>query len=196
MASRKPYKKGIACIESFWDSNVERRLNVGPLLEIIASRNSSRFIHLTCNTQDELKFALKSIPAKAPFRILYFAFHGHPGTIELADGTSLSLDELATIMGRKFANWVIHFGTCGTIHTTPAVLRDFKRRTGAALLLGYTKNIDWVESAAMDLILFDWMLYSQKMGSMWSRVKDRYPGLVSLTGLAAFPSGRIGRQNG
>lgn len=190
MASRRPYKKGIACIESVWDSNVERRLNVGPILEIIASSNHSRFIHLTCNTQDELKFALKSIPTKAPFRILYFAFHGRPGTIDLADGTSLSLDELAAIMGRKFGKWVIHFGSCGTIHTSPAILREFKRRTGAALLLGYGKNIDWVESAAMDLILFDWMQNLKNMRSMWSRVKDRYPGLVSLTGLAAFPSGR------
>ena len=187
---RKSRKKGIACLESFWSSNVERRLNVGPLLEIIASKNSSRFIHLTCNTRDELKFALKSIPAKAPFRVLYLAFHGRPGMIRLADGTALSLDDLAAILGRKFSKWVIHFGACGTIHTTPAILRDFYRRTGAALLLGYTKNIDWVESAAMDLILFDWMLYSREVRSVWPRVKRRHPGLVSLTGLTAFPPGR------
>ena len=189
MPSRRPPKKGIACIESFWDTHVESRLSVAPLLQVIASSNRVRFIHLTCNTKGELEFALKSIPSRAPFKILYFAFHGSEGKIDLADGSSLSLPELASTMGRKFSSWVFHFGTCGTINTDSRELSRFMRGTGASLLLGYKKDVDWIDSAAMDLILFDWMQSYKNMRAMWSYLKGNYRGLMARTGLTVFPRG-------
>ena len=189
MPPQRRYRKGIACIESFWDSDVESRLSVAPLLQVIASNNDARFVHLTCNTKAELQFALKAIPSREPFQILYFAFHGRRGKIDLADGTSLTLPELAIAMGHKFSSWVLHFGTCGTIHTDSNVLDSFMQATDAVLLLGYKKNVDWIESAAMDLILFDWMQNYKNMRSMWSYLKRNYGGLMRRTGLAVYPRG-------
>jgi hypothetical protein len=184
--AKNRYLKDIACLESLWDTNVENKLTVAPLLELIASINYIRFTHLTCNTLDELEFNLRSLPSRRTYKILYLAFHGNPGEIQLGDDTVIPLEKLATMMGRKFAGWIIHFGTCGTLQAPRPRLRTFFRETRVAMLLGYRKDVDWIESAAMDLILLDWLQSYKSLPSMWKRVRGSYRDLIAATGLTVF----------
>jgi hypothetical protein len=65
------YYKNIACLESLWDADVENKLTVAPLLEVIAVMNRIHFSHLSCNTLGELQFNLRALPRKPSYRILY-----------------------------------------------------------------------------------------------------------------------------
>lgn len=176
----------IACLESTWYAGPGEAVSVAPLLEIVARLHGTRFFHATCNTAEELRFHLKALPRRRRFRMLYLAAHGSPGHIKLADETRLTLDELAGIMGRRFSGWIIHFGSCGTLDLPAKELARFRERTGALLLVGYGKSIDWTESAALDLIIFDWLQHIDDKGDLW-RVLSRYPDLIRLTGLIVYP---------
>ena len=181
------YKKNIACLESLWDDDVENKMTVTPLLELIASVNHIQFTHLTCNTPSELEFTLRMLPRRRSYRILYLAFHGNGGVIQLGDGTYVSMDELAGMMSERFAGWIVHFGACGTLGVPRACLADFYRQTKVAMMIGYCKDVNWVESAAMDLILFDWLQGYISLGAMWNRVRTTYRDLVRNTGLTVYP---------
>lgn len=180
-------ERHIACIESLWDDDTEQPLTVVPLLDLVAKVNGVHFSHFTCNTLEELKFSLGKMPRRANYRILYLAFHGSAGVIELGDKTCVSLEELSEIMGTRFKDWIVHFGTCGTIAAERTRLQKFISSTGVALLIGYKGKTDWVDSAAMDLIVLDWLENRKGWRTVWKRVRRDYRDLIRITGLMVFP---------
>src|SRR5574341_1322805 len=182
------YQKHLACLESLWDSDVENRLSVVPLLQLVADLNEVRFAHLTCNTLAEFRFNMALLPRRRRYKVLYLATHGNPGEVILADGTRLTLENLAETMKRRFATWIIHFGTCGTLATARSCLQAFLDQTGVAMLLGYKKDVDWAESAALDLIVLDKIQKYRDMRAMWSQLARSYRDLIRITGFRAFPA--------
>ena len=183
----KTKKKDIACLESLWDSDIEQPLTVAPILGVIAKRHHVRVSHLTCNTKEELEFSIKELPSRSSYRILYLAFHGMPGKIELGDGSIVTLEELAGLMETKFKGWVVHFGTCGTLSAGRKQLQRFLESTQTSLLIGYKGGVDWVDSAAMDLIVLDWLQEFKNLRALWNQIRIDYAGLIQLTGLTVFP---------
>lgn len=177
-------KRNIACLESLWDDTTEDRLNVVPMLEIISKLWGAKYSHLTCNTWGELEYNLNLL-RRRNYGILYLAFHGAPGSISLHDGTSVSFSELADIMGYNFSDWVIHFGSCSTLRSKTQ-LADFAEQTGAALVTGYTKQVSWIESTAVELLLFEKFQQHQSLKVAWRNVQKNYGDLVERTGLCAY----------
>jgi hypothetical protein len=159
---------------------------VVPILDVIVKNHDMRSVYLTCNTAAELEFNLGRLPRKRSYRILYLAFHGSMGEIHLADGTAVGLPYLAHLMGGRFTDWIVHFGSCGTIGADDEELEGFVRKAGVAAVMGYTKDVDWVESAAMDLILLSVMQKYVDMNALVRRIKRDYPGLVGRLGFTAY----------
>ena len=58
MGRVKSYAKHIACLESFWTVDIEKRLSVHPVLELLGKCNGIKSVILTCNTIHEFKFNL------------------------------------------------------------------------------------------------------------------------------------------
>ena len=48
---------------------------------------------------------------------------------------------------------VVHRGSCGTAGVHGRKLKNFLNRTGALAICGYTKEVDWLESAAFDALV-------------------------------------------
>jgi hypothetical protein len=187
MPRTKHYKKHIACLESLWDEKVENRLSIRPLLELMSSVQDIRYIYLSSNTLSEFEFNLASIRSRRNYQILYLGFHGTPGSLHLPDQSEITLEKLAKIMGKRFNNWIIHFGSCSTLNIEGSYLHQFIDATDTSILLGYIKDIDWIDSAAMDLILFDWLQEYKDMASFWNRIIRSYQSLVEMNGLRIFP---------
>ena len=185
MGRARSHKKNIACVESLWDGNIESRLSVVPLLELASKVDELKFAYLSCNTEQELKHNLKKLRRKRGYAILYLACHGRPGEIVL-DESSVDMEELAAIMGDGFTNWVIHFGTCATISVEPARISRFIAATQVSMVLGYKTDVDWIDSAALDLVLFDRLQEYRDMHRFWETFKRRYRDLIGVTGLRAF----------
>ena len=181
MASRK---RNIACLESMWDNRTENRLNVVPMLEVIARGWNAKFSHLTCNTREELKYNLNLL-CKRNYGILYFAFHGTPGFVKL-HGDKVSLAELSEMMNCRFSNWIIHFGTCGTIRK-PREVVEFVEKTNVALVTGFTKKVDWIESSAFELLMFQSFHLYKSPRIVCRSLLSKYPDLAKATGFKVFP---------
>src|SRR5262245_35053929 len=111
MAGSATHRKNIACLESLWNADLEQRLSVVPILELISRINRTRYTHLTCNTREELAYNLRKLRRGRGYRILYLSLHGKPGEV-LLDGGRTDLESLAMMMGTRFAGWAIHFGSC------------------------------------------------------------------------------------
>ena len=47
---------------------------------------------------------------------------------------------------------IIHFGSCGTLDIHGNRVRSFLQRTGALAVCGYKSEVDWMLSAAFEII--------------------------------------------
>jgi len=176
--------KHIACLEGLWHKNLLRPYSVRHVLRSAADLGDFRHIHLTCNTIAEFEYNLGLLRARRGFGILYLAFHGSPGHVELPSG-ELDLEQLGQMMRQGFRRWIIHFGTCSTIDVPQERLDSFLSVTGAAMVMGYQRDVDWVESASLDFLLFQAVQEYVDARHLWNKVAGRYPDLVHLTGLTA-----------
>ncbi|MCC7485136.1 MAG: hypothetical protein IT529_09090 [Burkholderiales bacterium] len=185
MARARDHRKHIACLESLWNSDIENRLSVVPILELVSRINRTRYTYLTCNTREELAYNLGKLGARRGYRILYLSLHGKPGELVL-DGARTDLETLAGMLGTRFSGWVVHFGSCSTINVPRARIGRFMAATKVATVLGYSTDVNWIASAALDLLLFDWFQYYDDTRRLWRDFRRQYAGLIRQTGLVAF----------
>jgi len=185
MSRTKSHKKNIACLESLWDKDIENRLSVSPILELVSKMDGVKYTYLTCSTIEEFKYNLTLLKRKRGYGILYLAFHGSPGKIILAKST-IEIETLATFMGKGFKDWIIHFGSCGTIGARKDRIKTFIKATDVSMVLGYKKDVDWIDSAALDLLILDWLQEYKDMNKFWRMLKRDYKDLISITALKAF----------
>lgn len=187
MAQTKNALKNIVCLESLWNDDVEARLSMHPVLDVIAKSYGVKVTYLSCNTHEEFEFNLKMIRRRRNAGVLYLAFHGASDCISLPDGNTLSFDKLAELMGQRFKNWVVHFGSCSTCNVDGNRLREFRQQTGVAAVTGYTENIDWIDAAALDMIVLRWLQEYKDMSAMRRRIEKDYTGLVERLGFVSSP---------
>ena len=181
----RDHRANIACLESLWNAELENRLSVTPILDLVSRINRTRYTHLTCNTREELAHNLGKLGRGRGYRLLYFSLHGKPGEIVLDAGRA-DLESLAGMMGTRFAGWAVHFGCCSTIAVPPRRIRNFMDATRVAMVSGYGKDVNWVATAALDLIFFDWFQYYGDMRLMWKTFSRSNRELIARTGLRAF----------
>ena len=129
--------------------------------------------------KSELEFFLdkwkkKSVNEKYP--ILYLAFHGDPGYIFLTHKEKYALAELADFLGDKCTGKIIYFGSCSTLNIDKRRINTFLKKTGAIAAIGYKKDIDWIQSAACDLFVFE-ALQSEILDS--KGIKKMYKKIIS-----------------
>ncbi len=183
----QPSVRAIVCLDTVWSQeDLEIDLSVRPLLDLIAKTQGVKRIHLCCNTYAEFAFNLHLVAQYAEYCHLYLSFHGNPGELALSDGTAVTLEELASEIGQEFAGWTFHFGSCGTLDVTAKRAQEFLAATGAEMAIGYTEAVNWIESAALDLLIMQGVQGHTSMAEFWQQFADRYPDLVAYTGLRAF----------
>jgi hypothetical protein len=159
-------KKGIYCIEGLWDhGNIQDQSTVLPILDLLEKRGYCNYIYHDCATKSELEYFLekwknKKIQEKYP--ILYLAFHGDPGFIFLTHEDKYSLAELADYLNGKSIGKIIYFGSCSTLNIDKRRINSFLIKTGAIATIGYKIDVDWIQSAACDLFVFE-ALQSDKL---------------------------------
>ena len=140
---------------------------------------------MTCNTLEELAFNLTVAPNKNGYSILYFAFHGFPGGIHLP-GVKVDIETIAAFMGKRYSNWVVHFGSCSTLKIKKRRILNFMEKTNILLATGFKRAVNWEEATVLDLLLFSSIQRYKNMRKFWIGFKKAYRPLVRLTGMEAF----------
>ena len=182
---KRGYRKNIACLESLWSKDIENRLTVVPILDLLMKRTGTKSVLLTCNTLEELAFNLEFIKGMRGYGILYLAFHGYPGGIHLPK-MAINLEILAKLMRKRFRNWIVFFGSCQTLSVRKDRIARFMSSTGVKMVIGYKMEVDWLDSSALDLLVLDWLQLYKNMPKFWARFRKIYKDLVRITGLRAF----------
>ena len=148
----------------------------------------AEFVHRDVGTEDELYHYLGKWAQRGygSYEVLYFAFHGVRGGIRVGRGT-VPLADLAEKLQGKAAGRLVYFGCCSVMRDRRAVA-EFQQQTGARAICGYTKDVDWIESAAFDLLLLSSLVSGRRIDARINHVRTRYPDLASTLGFESYPT--------
>ncbi len=166
------------------------------LCRCLLSPPSYDHIRYDVHTEEEFWFLLRRWTQKRFLHthpILYLGFHGNPGVIFLRNGKSspeIHLNEVRDELIGQCKGRVIVLGSCETMEATSWSPRRFCEVTPAAAICGYKRPIDWMTSAAMDLLLLSAMqrnaFTAAGIRAMSRSISRRAKGLRSHLGLRIF----------
>lgn len=180
--------KGVFCLEGAWERRLDDRTSVLPTLDMLERLSIARYVHRDVGTEEELYHYLSKWAQRGygSYEVLYFAFHGVRGGIRVGRGI-VPLADLAEKLQGKAAGRLVYFGCCDVMRDTAAV-EDFHKQTGAKAICGYTKNVEWVESSAFDLLLLNSLVSDQRIDARFNHLRSRYSDLTDALGFVSYPS--------
>jgi len=159
--SAPKHPKGIFCLEGDW-WGIKDQTTVEPALELLSKYYANTppvpspfYIHKDIGTIEEFEYYLKKwcLNKHSKYSILYLGFHGDPSVLYVGEKKKLTLDELELLLEGKCKNRFIHFGSCSTLLENGNKLNRFIRNTGVEGVCGYCRDVDWVTSAAFEILL-------------------------------------------
>jgi hypothetical protein len=145
---------GIYWLEGEWDSDLRKRESVLPILELLERLGQVKMIHRDVATIGEVERYLSVWAQKRydDYKVLYLTTHGDKGQLLWSRRQSSTLDDVAAALGGAAGGCYIYLGACLTLFDEKNVSR-FVDKTGAAAVLGYRRDVEWLESAAFEIIL-------------------------------------------
>jgi hypothetical protein len=172
--ARKIGKRGIFCLEGEWDRDLRSRRSVLPILVMLEAHGSTSHIHRDIGTRAELALYLEKFGQQRykHFGVLFLAFHGSRGHI-VVEGKDVSLEELAGMIGTSARGKVIYFGSCATLNVSSGRLAEFRRRTGAKFVAGYTRNVDMITTCAFEVALLDALGFYTRPGDAFNYLRTK-----------------------
>jgi hypothetical protein len=186
---------GVFCLEGSWaqNSDLTDRTSVEQQLRMLESAGRcGRVIHRDVATREEFDHYLKEWLKKkygptstgtVGYPLAYLAFHGTRGALRIGK-SELTLDDLSDLIGpAKAKDRILYFGSCSTMAATESELRGFCKKTGVKAIVGYTRPIDWLESAAFDCLLVPRLLDMKNMRSVFTSLRREHPKFVDRLGL-------------
>lgn len=178
MAARALRRNRVFCIEeSVWDDpkGLTDRTSVLPTLETLERmRTVSEFVHRHAVSHDEFKRYLvwRTDTARTrTYGTVYLAFHGTSEGLRVGN-KDVSLEELAELLG-KLPDGVVHLGSCSVLHDEDDA-RRFLQSTGARMISGYERSVDWLDSAALDTAWLGYVAWYSQVGQAARYLKERY----------------------
>jgi len=184
----------VFCLEeSVWDDDkgLTDQASVLPTLELLQRMGAvERFVHRHCYGFTEFEnYAEGRAPDRTTrsFGTVYFAFHGTREGLRVGEKT-LSLDRLAELVG-QLPGGVVHLGSCSVLKGDPEAAQRFLSKTGAALLSGYQRDVEWLDSAALDLAWLGYLTDYSRPGDSVRFFRQRYESVISHLNWECVPAG-------
>lgn len=176
--------RAIMGIETLWFENITLpRATIQPILEIVSQDSGVPYAYFSANTQEELKFSISKLEDTG---ILYLASHGRKGEFSLGNDY-ISLGELGILLKNKLTRRAVHLSSCETLNTDDKEIENFKIITKASLVSGYTKEVDWLESSAMDIIYLAYLQkYKNNLDKFVVDFTNDYSCLIDMNGLKIY----------
>ncbi len=121
-----------------------------------------------------------------------FALHGAPTRLHLSDAHTVGLAELGSWMGGRCEGKRLYFGSCSALRASDTTLAEFLRETKAAMICGFTKEIDWIESASFETVVLNNLVNGTRVDSVERLMKTaRWAPLAQHLGFrVVYPNGR------
>jgi len=181
-------KKGIYCLENMWSPSVKDKVSVLPILELMEKAGVCDHLYHKSATKEEFEFMLNKWKSKAvqnKFPILYFAFHGTKGALQITQkNQSYKLDELGALLENSCQGKVFFFASCETLNIDERHVQRFLNQTGAIAAIGYKMQVEWMKATAFELLVLnslqDDKFDSRGIENVKSKIMNDYGNLHSL----------------
>ena len=188
--------KNIFCLEGEWEKSLKGRSSILPTLEFLDQCYDVKYVFRKVAMKGDLYFYLnKAMRAEyKSYSIINLAFHGSSQEIEMASGENISLSEIGEDYKGVFEGKVIHFGSCSTLRTSKDNLYSFMEKTGALIVSGYTKKIDFIESSMFDIAYFSLLQRYDRLGYVNARLSKDYAGLYERLGFTMVHKNEVNAE--
>jgi hypothetical protein len=107
---------------------------------------------------------------------IYLAFHGTDRGLLVGD-RPLSLDVLAEMLG-DLPGAVVHLGSCSALRGNTDAARRFLRATGARMISGYERDVEWLDSATLDTAWLGHVASYVQVGRAERTFRKRYASVI------------------
>lgn len=174
------YAAGIFAFEGDPERNLKKKYSVRPILRFLEDLDGTKHVFRDIGTPEELQHYLSRWVLSAyDGYIGYFSFHGSPGALWLPAGRQkeITLDDLTDWLEGQCRGRIVHFCACSVMRLGDKRLQEFRQRTGAKAVMGYTKNVDWAESMAFEILLYSALANFSRFGDAMNRL-DRIAGTL------------------
>ena len=160
---------GIYCIETTnWERAGAPQPSVRHMLRLLESIDGTPFKHRTFSSWEELSILLVQAPRESNdgFPVLYVASHGTDYGLTATQkrggrnrSRSVDLAELATPLRGRGAGRVLFLSACEMMRRRSSVLRSFLAETELEAVMGYGREVTWLESTQLELGLLSWLCH-------------------------------------
>ncbi|MCO8271807.1 hypothetical protein M1L60_14510 [Actinoplanes sp. TRM 88003] len=156
---------GIFCVEGQWHRSLTDRSSVLPTLELLDRLKMCSFIHKDVATPEELHYFLKRWTERryTRFKVGYFAMHGEASRLWVTDQSAVELDAVAENLEGGCKGKRLYFASCSVMRASDAVLTNFLEVTGAAMICGFARDVDWMEAASFELVLLNHLVNGNRV---------------------------------
>jgi hypothetical protein len=100
--------------------------------------------------------------------------------------TSLKRKNSVQAMLTLLEDKIVHFGSCSTLLAKEETKRYFLQKTKAKAISGYTTDIAFIESTALDLLYFEVCQEYSGAKTIHNQLKKRYPDLCERLGFEMY----------
>jgi hypothetical protein len=186
---------GIICLEGNWNENdLSKENSIVPVLQHLSINMNVKVIHKHCSTVEQLKYYFNLLSENRKYKgygIIYLAFHGRSGNIYLDKHNHISLTELMQLsMENKktkniFDGRRVHFGCCTTLKNEK-IAYDFLEQTGAKLITGFVKKVDFHDSTAFDMLFLGKLAYTTKYNQLIDSVIRNHENFTRELGFVSY----------
>lgn len=175
-------------MEGDWSSDLADRASVRDMLEMLEAVDGVPFIHEHVgDSVDAFIGALRKGKQKkySQYSIIYFAFHGKPGKLMLGRHP-MTLKKIAETLKDSCEGKILYFGSCSVLQIPEEDAERIRAETGAEAVIGFTRDVSWLASAALDLILLEALALNRDETKIEKWLRKEYGALARHLGLRMY----------
>lgn len=118
-----------------------------------------------------MSYVLRNVSTKN-HSLLYLALHGKPHSIQtgMYSEFNITLDELSTMMGKRFSGFGMHIASCAVMSSNEDSIYDFMNKTGVLFMSGYKNYVDFISSSIVDMALINNWMFSRNYRLMFEKM--------------------------
>lgn len=179
---------GVFCLEGEWEDDLWDPSTIRPLLEVMRTAGQTEFVHRRVATKADFRARIEWwLGFGGGLEVLYLSAHGSKATLCLG-GEDMTLGELSAMLDERAQGSVIYFGGCTVLAGSEDDARRFCRDTGVRAVVGYTRQVDWLQGASFELVLLPDLAWTKQMPQLFKRMISAFPVVTARSGFRVATS--------
>ena len=183
----------IFCLETEWTQSIhdlKDKSTVHSLLEFIEGTLQIQYVFRQVATLEDFDYYIRHLQAAsyAPYDLVYLCFNGTSGAIAFAEKSEYQLSDFAKEHKGIFKDRTVIFDSCSTLNLDEEDIQYFKKTTGARMVIGYRKRVDFIKSFVFEFWLLTTIISHPDFGpKRLSSLADReMPTHVASLGFVCY----------